>query len=174
MEEGGIWLIVIGIGVALASLLMTTSVDTSVPDASGSLYGLSLTRTENVYNLGLLQHQMMVFVAGCSIAVMGVATTAAGAVLNTLPKPEKPTEEPAAPIEQSAPATPLPASQSDEEKLPQYVPSDDNDIYWYVGIGVVLLIVIVIIAISSNNAQPTSLENNLEMNTVSEMNTSDR
>lgn len=55
----GIGLLIVGMMIAIAALFMSTSVTT---DTRMTYYGRTSAR--DVYNLGLLQHQMMVFVGG--------------------------------------------------------------------------------------------------------------
>lgn len=78
MKNLGIGLLAIGVVVTIGALFMSTSVATEPPT---SYYGRT---TNEVYNLGLLQHQMMIFAAGLAMTVSGVALAAAGVVLDTL------------------------------------------------------------------------------------------
>jgi hypothetical protein len=79
MKTGGIALLVLGTLLAIGALFMSTSVATETPTG---LYGG--TRFSEVYNLGLLQRQMMLFAAGLAVAVAGVVLTAAGSVIDAI------------------------------------------------------------------------------------------
>jgi hypothetical protein len=75
----GILFIVVGVTITFGALFITTSVSTETPTG---LYGS--TRAGEVYNLGLLQRQMMVFITGLAISISGVVITAAGTALDTI------------------------------------------------------------------------------------------
>lgn len=151
MKVGGFWLIATGAVIALASLFMPTSIETSVPDIGGSLYGLNLPRTGNVYNLGLLQNQLMVFIAGCSIAAMGAATAAAGVVLDALPKTGGDTND-EEPIKAPTPSLPsTDAVHATTTMIPLEESSGDNEMYWVVGIAAALMLVVFVMALASQS-----------------------
>lgn len=67
MKILGLVLSAVGVIITLTAMLMPTTADGG-----------------EVYNLGLLQHQMMVFTGGLAIVVAGVALTAAGAAVDAL------------------------------------------------------------------------------------------
>jgi hypothetical protein len=72
----GVLLTALGVVIALGALFMSTSVSSPGPT---SLYGG--TSVSEVYNLGLLQHQLMIFVAGLAVAVSGVVVACAGTII---------------------------------------------------------------------------------------------
>ncbi|WP_146173351.1 hypothetical protein [Sphingomonas faeni] len=65
--------------ITFGAVFITTSVSTETP---AGLYGG--TTVSQIYNLGMLQRQMMVFVTGLAIAVSGVVLTAAGVGIDTI------------------------------------------------------------------------------------------
>ncbi|RYE60881.1 MAG: hypothetical protein EOO82_02650, partial [Oxalobacteraceae bacterium] len=78
MKMLGILLGVVGIIITIGALFMETSLTTETPTG---LYGG--TTVSQIYNLGLLQRQMMIFVTGLAIAVAGVVLAAAGVAIDT-------------------------------------------------------------------------------------------
>jgi hypothetical protein len=73
---------------ALGALIMSTSV--SSPILTGVHGGTSIG---GVYNLGLLQHQLMIFVAGLAVALSGVVIAFAGTVIGRRPENGNVTDE---------------------------------------------------------------------------------
>lgn len=70
LRKLGIGLLVIGVLLALASLTLPTTVPLNAPPIDDALAGLRAAPPE-VANLSLLQRQMLLFVAGWSIAIIG-------------------------------------------------------------------------------------------------------
>lgn len=64
--------------IALGSLFMSTSVSADLPTSYGG------STASQIYNLGLLQHQMMIFVTGVAAIVAGIALAAAGVVVDAV------------------------------------------------------------------------------------------
>jgi hypothetical protein len=164
MKVLGWLLVVFGLMVAVGSLLMPTTAPIEVPSAS--IYGLP-TRSD-VYNLGLLQHQMMVFVVGCALSVLGGALAGIGQLEDRLFPPP--------PIDST---TPVPGSSSTAS-----TPGDDiatsvddvtgsakSEIGWVVGVGAVaILIAVFAIAVGSMSSSSNSSSTNItDMNVTDEM-----
>jgi amino acid transporter len=84
MKAFGFTLAAIGALVAIGSLFLSTSVPTEVP--ATELFGV--THTSEVYNLGKLQTQLLVFIGGCVIAVIGIIVGSAGVILEKVTRPE--------------------------------------------------------------------------------------
>ena len=79
MKRAGVAIAIGGVAVAFASLLMTTSVH----NPGDYRYG-SYTPSSDVLNIGLLQNQQLVFLAGCTLFLAGVILFAAGAITEAL------------------------------------------------------------------------------------------
>jgi hypothetical protein len=77
MKAFGFTLAVIGSLIALGSLFLSISVPTEIN--ATELFGAS--HTSEVYNLGKLQTQLLVFIGGCAIAVIGMILGSAGLIL---------------------------------------------------------------------------------------------
>jgi hypothetical protein len=171
MKAGGIWLLCIGVVVALASLLMPTAIETSVPDLGGSLYGINLPRTGSVYNLGLLQNQLMVFIAGCSVSLAGVILTAAGVMKEALPSAVQ-SEEPALEtlMPSSTAAASPPSNDSGVASLDQPSQQEaaiDKDMYWVVGLAAFFMVIVFIVAsISQSKGTSANTGSSTEINTA--------
>lgn len=160
MKGLGIFLLIAGALIAACSLLMPTTAPIDVP--ATSLYELP-TRS-NVYNLGLLQQQMMVFVIGCAMAMLGGAIAAVGHLGERLLPPAG---------EISAPATITPPAKEPEEapRAPGEVTAGPNsEIGWIVGIGAFALLVamfaIVVGSMTGNSSTPAS--NLVDLNVTDE------
>jgi hypothetical protein len=155
MKGFGIFLLVAGSAIAAGSLLMPTTAPVEVP--SGSLYGLP-TRSD-VYNLGLLQQQMMIFVIGCAVAVLGGTMSAVGHLGERLLLPTEPIDQPtSSPIEPLAPVgTPdqVPTSNANATA------GADSDFAWIIGIAAVglLFVFLAILAgsLADNSGSPANV-----------------
>ncbi len=137
MKHYGFGLLAIGMVVAIGALFMSTSVSTETP---ADFYGR--TTASEVYNLGLLQHQMMIFVVGLAIALAGVVLAAAGVVNDQrAPGATIPIDQPQAQIEPRQPSVPrfTPAEQQADNKR-----ADRIMFLFLGGVAVVGLIVAVI------------------------------
>ncbi|MDR7259855.1 amino acid transporter [Sphingomonas sp. BE270] len=84
MKAFGFILAAIGALVAIGSLFLSTSVPTEVP--ATELFGVS--HASEVYNLGKLQTQLLVFIGGCAIAVIGIIVGSAGVIIEKVARPE--------------------------------------------------------------------------------------
>ncbi|QIG80087.1 hypothetical protein [Stakelama tenebrarum] len=73
-------LMIVGVLAGAAAFFLETSVSTYAP--SSSLYGMPSVGAVN--NIGLMQRQMMLFVAGAVMCLAGAIFTAAGALLDHL------------------------------------------------------------------------------------------
>lgn len=114
--------------IAMAALFMSTSVTT---DTSMTYYGRASAR--DVYNLGLLQHQLMVFVGGLGVAIAGVVVASAGTIIEHL-VPVAPTAAiKAVPPLQAADATEPAASGRTDFEIAEENRDSDRFIYLVAG-----------------------------------------
>lgn len=147
MKGFGFFLLVIGAAIAAGSLLMPTTAPIEVP--SGSLYGLP-TRPE-VYNLGLLQHQMMVFVIGCAIAVLGGALAAIGHLGERLLPPEE--------LARATAALTAPIGTPDDmpTSVDHVAGNADSEMGWIIGVGAVALLIAFFAILAGSTAGNSSV-----------------
>jgi len=73
-----------GVGTTIASFFKTTSVDVTIPYADALPGGLSQTRS--IINSGLLQDQMMLFLCGIALSLIGTLFIASGEIATTIAK----------------------------------------------------------------------------------------
>jgi tetrahydromethanopterin S-methyltransferase subunit B len=163
MKALGWSLVVLGLMVVVGSLMMPTTAPLDVP--STTIYGLP-TRSD-VYNLGLLQQQMMVFVVGCALSALGGALAGIGQLQDRLfpPRPTDSTAPGAARSLTAAPSDDDPAASVDD-----VAGSANSEIGWVVGVGVVaILIAIFALAAGSMSSPSASSSTNItDMNVADE------
>ncbi len=161
-------MIAIGVLVALGSLFMETSAPVDIP--ATSLYGLSTP--SSVYNLGLLQDQLLVFVAGCSLAVAGAAVAAAGAVADRI-SPDVTPAEPASLVPDATPEPTVMVGPVPPDPEPLDQARADSDMYVVIGIVTAALFLLLVFAMASGGSagkQPVvDTDINLAMPTTDNM-----
>ena len=130
MKIPGFILAGVGLVITFAAVLMPTTADGS-----------------DVYNLGLLQHQMMVFAVGLAAVVAGVALAAAGAAVEAIRANGKARHgiDGATGTQGTPRRTDIPAGprMTDAERRAQHRSADQIMYNFLAGVGVLFVVVLI-------------------------------
>lgn len=124
MKGYGIGLAIVGVLLAIAALIMGSTVPQEVPY---SVDFPSLTRTQEMHNLPRAQLQLLLFVGGCALFVGGVILGAIGQIETVLLGQDKPADSettdaapvPPQPVELTAEETAAQAAAEEQSRLDQ-------------------------------------------------------
>lgn len=158
MKIWGVVMITTGVAIALLSLLMTTTISTA-PGGDLAEFG-----GREIYNMGLIQRQLMVFLAGLALTIAGVVTAAAGAVIDAL-RPvsvAEPAISPAVPTESGVAVVAEEAGRVVE-------PNVDKAFIWAaVAIGVMVIFIIIVAALLQGPERTTPASDAAKLTNISE------
>lgn len=153
LKTGGICAAIAGALIAFASLLMTTSVHTD----GDYRYGTFIPSADTL-NIGLLQNQQFVFLAGCTLFLAGFILFAAGSIGEAIGISRTTAlnvrESDAPPEDGSAPAA-LPGQPATFSR-PRSEAEKDKDKTALVVLGIVGALALLVVAILSLGHSPAS------------------